>query len=108
MTFRMTCKTVLMIVGPPEAPAVSTGRPRCITIIGDILESGRLPGAISLATAPSSLKTLGTPGPAAKSTLGIDAPQLERLALPREFRPEPGNALPGADLLRLGLLKKKQ
>lgn len=47
------------------------------------------------------------PGTAIKSTLATDAPQLDRLALPREFRPEPGNPVPGADLLRLGLLKKK-
>ncbi len=47
------------------------------------------------------------PGPPVKTPFNVDAPQLERLALPREVRPEPGNAPPGADLGRLGLLKKK-
>ena len=46
-------------------------------------------------------------GPAAKTTIDVDAPQLERLALPDKFRAAPGNPLPGADLVRLGLLKKK-
>ncbi len=43
---------------------------------------------------------------AAKTPFNVDAPQLERLALPRTFRPEPGNPPPGADLLRLGLKRK--
>ena len=47
-----------------------------------------------------------SPGPATKA-MSLDTPQLERLALPRDVRPEAGNAPPGADLDRLGLLKKK-
>ncbi len=48
------------------------------------------------------------PGPAAaKAPLSPDAPQLERLALPRLVRPVPGNPVPGADLAKLGLQKKK-
>jgi serine/threonine-protein kinase len=46
-------------------------------------------------------------GPAKKTTIDVDAPQLERLALPAQVRAAPGNPLPGADLARLGLLKKK-
>jgi serine/threonine-protein kinase len=46
-------------------------------------------------------------GAAAKSTVSMDAPQLDRLTVPRDVRPEPGNPPPGADLVRLGLLKKK-
>jgi serine/threonine-protein kinase len=44
---------------------------------------------------------------ATAKAISIDAPQLDRLAVPREVRPESGNAPPGADLNRLGLLKKK-
>jgi serine/threonine-protein kinase len=47
------------------------------------------------------------PGSSAKAVVSVDAPQLDRLALPREVRPEPGHPLPGADLVRLGLQKKK-
>ena len=41
------------------------------------------------------------------AALNWPLPQLERLALPRDVRPEIGNPMPGADLARLGLLKKK-
>jgi serine/threonine protein kinase len=47
------------------------------------------------------------PGPAKKATIDVDAPQLERLALPAQILVAPGNPRPGADLVRLGLLKKK-
>ena len=47
------------------------------------------------------------PGPAKKATIDADAPQLERLALPAQVRAVPGNPPPGADLVRLGVLKKK-
>jgi hypothetical protein len=47
------------------------------------------------------------PGPAKKATVDVDDPQLERLALPANVRAAPGNPLPGADLVRLGVLKKK-
>lgn len=47
------------------------------------------------------------PGAAAKTSLSMDPPQLDRLALPRSVRPEPGSPMPGADLVRLGLLRKK-
>jgi serine/threonine-protein kinase len=56
------------------------------------------------ATEPDAL--LVEPGAAAKG-LSPDTPQLDRLALPATARPEPGNPVPGADLARLGLLKKK-
>ena len=35
---------------PPGAPMTSTGLPSRDTIVGDIEESGRLPGAIALAS----------------------------------------------------------
>jgi eukaryotic-like serine/threonine-protein kinase len=47
------------------------------------------------------------PGPANKTTIDVDAPQLERLALPAQMLFAPGNPRPGADLVRLGLLRKK-
>ena len=50
-----TCSTPVMIVGPPEPPATSTGLSCFITMIGVMLESGRLPGAIEFASAPTSL-----------------------------------------------------
>jgi hypothetical protein len=46
-------------------------------------------------------------GPAAKTPFNLDAPQLDRLGLPRTVRPEPGNPPPGADLARFGVLRKK-
>lgn len=41
----------LTINGPPLAPATATSRPLglCVTIMGDIADSGRLPGAMKLA-----------------------------------------------------------
>jgi len=42
-----------------------------------------------------------------KSTFRADAPRLDRLALPSSIRPERGEGLPGANLLRLGIQKKK-
>src|SRR2546430_12681382 len=39
------CKTVVMIVAPPAAPTARNGRPWWRTIVGDMLERGRLPPA---------------------------------------------------------------
>ena len=45
---------------------------------------------------------------AAGKTVSDEAPQLDRLILPRDLRPEAGNPVPGADLVRLlGIQKKK-
>jgi hypothetical protein len=58
-----TQSTCVMIVGPPAAPSVIIGSPfSSSTMVGLMLESGRLPGAIALASLPISLKALGTPG----------------------------------------------
>ena len=47
-----TCSTVVMIIEPPGEPTASTGRPRCVMIVGAIELRGRLPpsarfGAVS-------------------------------------------------------------
>jgi hypothetical protein len=52
-----------MIFGPPAAPSVITGLPsKSSTIVGLMLDKGRLPGAIALLAPPTSWNTLGTPG----------------------------------------------
>ena len=45
------CVVALTISGPPLAPATATSRPLalCVTMIGDMADSGRLPGAMKLA-----------------------------------------------------------
>ena len=53
----MIARTVwLMMVGPPAAPTDKIGLPSFRTIVGHMLESGRLPGAIALASAPTNPK----------------------------------------------------
>ena len=42
-----------------------------------------------------------------KPPFHLELPQFERLAPAPQFRPRPGESPPGADLARLGLLKKK-
>src|SRR3954463_10361147 len=58
-----------MIIGPPAAPQVRIGRPSFRTIVGLMLDSGRLPGATALASAPTRPKALGGPGWAEKSSI---------------------------------------
>src|SRR5262245_1708523 len=61
-----------MIFGPPAAPAVNTGLPEeSKTIVGLMLDKGRLPGAIELFSAPTSLNAFGTPGMTAKSSISL-------------------------------------
>ena len=39
------CRTVVMIVEPPGEPTAKSNLPFFSTIVGDMLERGRLPGA---------------------------------------------------------------
>ena len=39
------CRTVVMIVAPPGEPTAKSKRPCFSTIVGDMLERGRLPAA---------------------------------------------------------------
>ena len=39
------CRTVVMIVAPPGEPTAKSNRPFLRTIVGDMLERGRLPAA---------------------------------------------------------------
>ena len=60
-----------MIVGPPAAPIASTGRSPSKTSVGDMLESGRLPGAGRFASAPTNPNAFGAPASAAKSSISL-------------------------------------
>ena len=51
-TFRVTQKTVLMMVRPPGLPVMRTGRPLLTTMVGVMELSIRLPGAIWLGGVP--------------------------------------------------------
>jgi hypothetical protein len=46
------CAVALTIKGPPLAPATATSLPVafCVTIMGDMADSGRLPGAMKFAS----------------------------------------------------------
>src|SRR4051812_31856870 len=61
-----------MIFGPPAAPTVITGFPALSsTIVGLMLDNGRLPGAMLLFSAPTSLNLFGTPGKIEKSSISL-------------------------------------
>ncbi|MND00407.1 hypothetical protein D3C83_190100 [compost metagenome] len=49
-TLTITCRTVLMIVGPPGLPTANHGLPFLRTIVGVIDESGRFRGSIEFAS----------------------------------------------------------
>ena len=55
--------------GPPDAPSSNIGRSPFSTIVGDMLDSGRLPGAIALAADWISPYALGFPGSVVKSSI---------------------------------------
>src|SRR5678815_3124154 len=61
----------VMMVGPPAAPRLRIGLPFLSTIVGDMLESGLLPGATPLASAPTNPKKLAMPGCAEKSSISL-------------------------------------
>jgi hypothetical protein len=48
-TFTIESRVVLMMRGPPGLPVTSRGAPSFSTMVGVMLESGRLPGAMALA-----------------------------------------------------------
>src|SRR5258707_3394442 len=59
------------MVGPPAAPTENSGLPSLSTIVGLILERGRLPGPTEFASAPTTPKKLATPGGIAKSSIWL-------------------------------------
>ncbi len=71
MTFINTCSTVVMMVLPPGDPVTNTGSPSRRTIVGVIELSMRLPGAMALASSPSSPKELGVFGLTEKSSISL-------------------------------------
>ena len=62
---------LLIMVRPPGLPITRRGLPSFATIVGVILESMRLPGAISLAVRPTTPKKLATPGLMLKSSISL-------------------------------------
>src|ERR1035441_240147 len=80
----MSLATVVMMVEPPGEPRTSSGLPglHCrlgpggqtsgpATMVGVMLESGRLPGAMALAALWMRPYMLGTPGLAVKSSISL-------------------------------------
>src|ERR1700686_5373792 len=61
----------LIIVGPPAAPTERMGSPSFRTIVGLMLESGRLRGPTALASAPTNPKKFVAPGCAEKSSIWL-------------------------------------
>ena len=55
-----SCSTVVMIVAPPGDPSASRGLPSCNTIVGAMLERGRLPPAGELAVPATKLKSVSS------------------------------------------------
>ena len=61
-----------MIFGPPAAPHVRNGEPSVDkTMVGLMLESGRLFGAIAFASEPTRPKAFGIPGEMLKSSIWL-------------------------------------
>ena len=58
-----------MIRGPPGLPVTIRNTPCCVTIVGVIDESGRLPGAIALRSPCTSPYIFATPGFDVKSSI---------------------------------------
>ena len=69
--------------GPPGAPAVMNSLPSLRTIVGVIDESGRLPGAIALASPCTRPNMFGVPGLAEKSSISLFS-----------RKPSPGTVMP--------------
>ena len=85
----IVCSTAVMIRLPPGVPRTSTGRPSRLTIVGLIELSGRLPGAIALASPCTRPKTLATPGLALKSSISL----LSRTPVPAAVTLAPNQSL---------------
>src|SRR5256885_569783 len=71
MVFMIASSVWLMMVGPPAAPTERIALPPLLTIVGLMLESGRLPGPTALASAPINPKKLLTPGWIEKSSIWL-------------------------------------
>ncbi len=67
----MTCRVPVMILGPPLAPAVMVVRPSLTRMVGDMLESGRLPGSGRFRSDWRSPKRLASPGMVVKSFISL-------------------------------------
>ena len=80
---RITCSTAVEMREPPGAPTVMNSLPSFSTIVGVIDESGRLPGAIALASPCTRPNMFGAPGFDAKSSISL----LSR-------KPRPGTVMP--------------
>ena len=61
--------TVEIIVGPPGEPSTIRSLPCLVTMVGDMAESGRLPGAIALFGPWMRPNPLGTPTLLVKSSI---------------------------------------
>jgi hypothetical protein len=70
--------TVVMIVAPPAAPTAINGRPCRSTIVGDMLDRGRLPAAGRLGS--------GTPG--------CSGVKLKSVSSLLSKKPRPGTTMP--------------
>src|SRR6186713_1980061 len=73
------------MVGPPGVPRTSQSFPFRNTNVGHIDESIRLPGAIALASRPTTPNKFGTPGLAEKSSISL----FSRNPAPRTTSPHP-------------------
>ena len=71
MTLRIVISTVLMIVRPPGVPVTMNSLPSLATIVGDMLDSMRLPGRARFGSVPISPCSLVSPGPALKSPISL-------------------------------------
>ena len=60
-----------MMVLPPGVPRTATGRPSRSTMVGVIELSGRLPGAMALASPCTSPYRFGVPGLLVKSSISL-------------------------------------
>ena len=67
----MASSVWLIMVGPPAAPSARIGFPSFNTTVGLMLESGRLPAATALASAPIKPKKLLIPGWIEKSSIWL-------------------------------------
>jgi hypothetical protein len=71
MVFSKVCSTADMIIVPIGDPSAIMGRPSFSTISGVIEESGRLPGATALASAPTASQRFGVALSIEKSSISL-------------------------------------
>src|ERR1700680_3981232 len=68
---RIVSRTVVMIREPPGLPSTRKTRPSFSTSVGDIDESGRMPGMIAFASPWTRPSRFGTPGFTVKSSISL-------------------------------------